>query len=695
MLKIDKIKFQNAGRFVDEQEIDFSVPGLTSFDGDNQNTNGSSGAGKSTVFAVFDYAFGCSSVSAVDLQSRLTKESIWVEVYGEYNGLKVLIKRSKKNGLSIIVGEEEISGNNALAEAKLDELIKIPRTLLKKLIHKRQGEGGHFLSLTNAKASEFLIECLGLKEIEEKGSAFSKKASELDDDIENDNYDIEKYNELISENEGSKKLLAHPGEKPDSEYLNTFKNDLEMLESQLYLYEKQNEVAIKKLTEEKPEEIEQIGSMGDVLDDEIAHKELNGLKKDIEGYKQEIESILKNQKEKQILVRQEIRKNEKEIMGFIAIKSSIEKAQSDAIVLKKEIDHFTIDKCPTCLQNWDSANLLKDKQDTLKKLVVAIKGSQEQLKDEQKFKDKVQELETIQSQLETKPQEVSNSETSLEELQQKYYELKKNQDTKESVRIAEYKASLLEYENKSQVLVHEYQTKIQNLNQQSVELKSEIRSIENRLQSYDTLLANYTKQLDHHDSKIKEHKAKLAKTKETIAKNIKQRDIDTESARALKLYLLEVFEDTLIEIGERATELVNRIPNMSAATIEYRGEKENKTGTIKKEICPYLTLDGITIPLKTLSGGERSAADLVVDFAVEEIIETRAGVGTSWKVLDEPFDGMDAVCKEQSLELIAYLSRNKKVFIVDHSSETKEIFSDVITVRRKGLYSNIVNVDQI
>ena len=692
MFEIDKIKFQNAGRFVDVQEVDFSVPGLTAFDGDNQNTNGSSGAGKSTVFAVFDYAFGCNSISATDLQSRLTKESLWVEVYGRYDGMKVKITRSKKNGLSIVVGNEEISGNNALAEAKIDEIIKIPRTLFKKLIHKKQGEGGHFLSLTNAKASEFLIECLGLREIEEKASSCSKKASDLEDDIENDNYDLEKFAELIAENEGSKKLLAHPGDKPESERLDTLKGDLKMLESQLFLYEKQNKEAIKKLIEEKPEENKQFGDIGDVVSDETVYGKLNGLKKEIEGHKQEIESILNNQREKQIFVRQEIRKIEQEIMGFIAIKSSIEKAQSDAITLKKEVDHFVVDKCPTCLQNWDSTNLLKDKQETLKKLVVAIQGSQEQLKGEQKFQDKLKELETVQSKLEEKPKEVSSLETSLEALQQDHSKLKNDQNLKESIRIAEYKTNLAIYEKKVQEVTHGYQIKIQNLNQQSVELKSEIRSIEVSLESYDTLLANYTKQLDHYKSNIKEHKAKLTKTKESVAENTKQRDIELESARALKLYLLEVFEDTLIEIGERATELVNRIPNMSTATIEYRGEKENKKGTIKKEICPYLTLDGETVPLKTLSGGERCSIDLVVDFAVEEIIETRSGVGASWKVLDEPFDGLDAVCKEQCLELIAYLSRNKKVFIVDHSSETKEIFSDIITVQRDGLYSNIVNV---
>ena len=691
MFILNKIRFQNAGRFVDIQEIDFSTPGLTSLDGDNQNTNGSSGSGKSTVFIVFDYLFGCNDTSATDLQSRLTKEPLWVEGYGTYDDKKVKITRNKKLGLSIVVGDEEISGNNALAETKIDELIKISRKLFKRLIHKKQGEGGFFLSLTNAKASEFLIECLGLKSIEDKATKSSDNAKDIEKELEEINFNIEKYQELIEENKKSKKLLCHPGEKPDDSRLEIIENQIAKLEGILSQLKEGNESKLKQLFEEKPKEIEKIGNLSDVLGDEECYKQYTKLEKNIQTHKSEIDSILDKQLKKQTEIRREIRKNDQESMGFLSIKDALEKHQKLAIKLKKEIDHFVVDKCPTCSQDWDASNLLEDKKEELNTTIIDIQGSQIALKEEPAVIKKGKKLEKIYEELEKKPVEVSILETALEALQQKYSELKIEQKNKEEIRLADYKANLAKYENKVQTINHSFQTKVQQINSELVKLKSEKSNLESSLSSYDTLLAQHIKQSEHHDSNIKEHTANLTKSKNKLAKKIKQRDLELETARALKLFLLEVFEDTLIEIGERATELVNGIPNMSAATIEYRGEKENKKGTIKKEICPYITLDGETIPLKTLSGGERCSIDLAVDFAVEEVIETRAGVGASWKVLDEPFDGMDAVCKEQILELISHLSRNKKVFIVDHSSETKEIFSDVVTVLRKGLYSNIVN----
>lgn len=80
MLKIKTLKFKNIGRFVTEQVINFAtLDGLIQVDGVNNNTNGSSGAGKSTIFQALDYLLGLNDTPLTILQSRLTKEGIWVQ----------------------------------------------------------------------------------------------------------------------------------------------------------------------------------------------------------------------------------------------------------------------------------------------------------------------------------------------------------------------------------------------------------------------------------------------------------------------------------------------------------------------------------------------------------------------------------------------------------------------------------------
>ena len=90
-----------------------------------------------------------------------------------------------------------------------------------------------------------------------------------------------------------------------------------------------------------------------------------------------------------------------------------------------------------------------------------------------------------------------------------------------------------------------------------------------------------------------------------------------------------------------------------------------------------------------MCGGESCAIGLAIDLAVIDIIETKAGKGTDFFVMDEPFNGLDAVCREDCLEIIKNIDSNKKIIVIDHCSELKEMVSDVITVVKENDISTI------
>jgi chromosome segregation ATPase len=91
MLKLKSLKFKNVGRFVEWQEIPFDKLGsLIQVDAQNNNTGGSSGSGKSTIFNALDWLLGLSDLSTGTLQSRLTKEGIAVEALFDWDGKQVL-----------------------------------------------------------------------------------------------------------------------------------------------------------------------------------------------------------------------------------------------------------------------------------------------------------------------------------------------------------------------------------------------------------------------------------------------------------------------------------------------------------------------------------------------------------------------------------------------------------------------------
>src|ERR1700687_416274 len=144
MLTLKELRFRGIGRFVEEQKISFeNLGGLTQIDGQNNNTKGSSGAGKSTIAHALDFLLGLNSIPNAVLQSRLTSESIFVEGSFDFDGQPLIISRGKK--LKIDLVGEVTTGSSKLAEEKLDKILAIPRHLLKPMLHKVQGEKGFFL----------------------------------------------------------------------------------------------------------------------------------------------------------------------------------------------------------------------------------------------------------------------------------------------------------------------------------------------------------------------------------------------------------------------------------------------------------------------------------------------------------------------------------------------------------------------
>lgn len=178
MIELKDLYWKNVGRFVDPQTIDFTKLGsLVQVDGkiikNGKDTGRSSGSAKTTVFKALDWLFGISDTATTILQSRLTKETIVVGAHMDWDGKQVHIERGKK--LSITVDGQETTGSSKLTEELLDQIIGMPRDLFRMILHKRQREGGFFLSLGPSKTHKFFIDCLGLQAEQDKVFELEKK----------------------------------------------------------------------------------------------------------------------------------------------------------------------------------------------------------------------------------------------------------------------------------------------------------------------------------------------------------------------------------------------------------------------------------------------------------------------------------------------------------------------------------------
>ena len=149
-------------------------------------------------------------------------------------------------------------------------------------------------------------------------------------------------------------------------------------------------------------------------------------------------------------------------------------------------------------------------------------------------------------------------------------------------------------------------------------------------------------------------------------------------------YILDSIVESFNDSVSRYVDLV--WPNVSYTLQSY---KETSKGDITAKFSECLMMNGKEVSIGSLSGGECKALSLCVDFAVLDILEKYFGFALNPIVLDEPFDGLDFVGREIVVELLEKLGVNRQIFVVDHASEAKSMFSKVITVEKKGGISTV------
>lgn len=146
--------------------------------------------------------------------------------------------------------------------------------------------------------------------------------------------------------------------------------------------------------------------------------------------------------------------------------------------------------------------------------------------------------------------------------------------------------------------------------------------------------------------------------------------------------------DSIVELfNESVTQYINSI--WDSATYELLSYKENQGGDVSAKFSEKLTINGHEISIGSLSGGEYRALSLCVDFALIKVMERQFGIFISPIILDEPFDGLDSEGRELVIDLLQLISDTRHIIVIDHASETKSMFSKVLTVEKRNGISSI------
>lgn len=679
MLKLKSLSFTGIGRFTSLQTVNLEdKSNLIQVNGINNNTGGSSGSGKSTVFHALDYLLGINETPATALQNRKQKDSIYVSAIFDKDGKLFRIERSKKKGLCLFTINQDaedpiVTGSTKVAEEKLDEVLGLPKELCSKLIHKRQSEGGFFLNLRPKEIYEFLAKCLDLQHYNNKILELTQKSKQFDQDLITI---TSKKNGVLSSLEGlqhTKTTLIKPEEPILNDNvcvaLDSFKYELKQQDTKY-----KEELEIFSLTQPKQEFWEPDRSVIN-----LKQQELDKVRSDFNTsqslYHQQKMAMVKKQAELQT-----------KLNSTLSQKKDEDRLRKEIEVLKNDINTLNSCTCPTCTQTWvgdGQKKKIEDKMTEAKSKALKLKEILDNLSTVDEQQQVIDKLTLVVSNLKN-PEEESFI-TKIYELEKQVKDLQKELDKQSSLHSEKQQFEWGEYNKGLATLKQNYELSVKELKDSIQQAELTVKENALKKQSYLNNLKFYEGQVLNLQNQEKSLNEQIIKLDNDFSGIVRKKDVYLEAARCIKSYLFSVFQDSLDYIGNRATSMLSKVPNTSGCVLYFETGKENKDGTIKEEITPYINLEGDTnIPLGTLCGGERAAIDLAVDLAVNDLIECRRGGGFDWIVLDEPFNGLDAIGKEACLELLSGEEINRRIVIVDHGSELKEMVSDKIMVERTG-----------
>lgn len=716
MIDLKKLKLKNIGRFITEQEVIFDELGnLVQVDGENRNTGGSSGSGKSTFFNALDYLLGLNDLPVTVLQSRLTKEGILVTGQFEWDGREVELIRGKGK-LSISVDGNIVEGSAKLVEEKIDEMLGMSRELFRPMLHKRQKEGGFFLAMTPSKTHEFLTNVLDL-------SAYTKKLDNLDKQLK-DLISNKQAAESVRSTSTASLLATH-----DAILALGLAPIRDMHPSVVSVLKDKADLSLAVLTQVETAHKEQ----NQILDQKRPkHEAPPTVPQPVLSDKQfDRTALLYAIEQKGIAVKSIAQATEKEISRQNNVSSAIQErkislstfsykvslaatAKTEATKLAGEIKKIRECLCPTCEQTWASEASKAKENEMLSKLAsykIQIQdGSQAAI--DATTADK--EISILMGQL--APTEDLNV-TELKSLVERYALSQEQENTKMLSHISEQsemnsiimdkysveqKIAMAVYNKKTEAANSEFALAQQGLRHtQALEIDQARgqADVDNRV--YESA-ANKLKSFTEADTRYQNSYSTLSKLEEQYKQNLdntSQSLVDTEGQiviaeevkRAIKSFMSCSFDEALEEIGDSATRIIRSIPNMANSTIQFQGIRETQSGKIKEEVNAVVSMDGEEgIDIRSLSGGEKSSADLAIDLAVIDLIESRSNKGINVFILDEPFTGLDTVSVEMVLEVLKNVKINKKIIIVDHNELVKSMVTDRIIAVRDGLTSSIL-----
>ena len=150
-----------------------------------------------------------------------------------------------------------------------------------------------------------------------------------------------------------------------------------------------------------------------------------------------------------------------------------------------------------------------------------------------------------------------------------------------------------------------------------------------------------------------------------------------------------IVENITQELRQFANQILEKVCHRPTS-IDFVTQKKNDNGSWSETFEVIVTMDGTDFELRDLSGGEKIRISIAIRLAISHVLTRRRGSGINFLLLDEVDQSLDKHGVESLSNMIHLLSGSYKILIITHNDMMKEKFSNIITVRRNGDHSVIL-----
>lgn len=263
--------------------------------------------------------------------------------------------------------------------------------------------------------------------------------------------------------------------------------------------------------------------------------------------------------------------------------------------------------------------------------------------------------------------ELTNTLKTKETIQIEFNGLIQKRDTEISDTLSQYTITISETQQKQKDIQNELNTLRTTLS----DINSNQLLTSKQINEYSTFIKSIDERITDYNNKI----VRLNKEITVLQESLKESELTIENIKQ-KLEIIKKF-DTIVKRDFRGYLLISVIDYINKKSKEYCELVFNN-----KYIDFRLNGNNISISYnqkeyEMLSGGEKQKIDLIIQFAIRDMLCEYLNFNSSILVLDEIFDNLDSVGCDKIVELISKkLTNINSIYIISHHADELNIPAD-------------------